>query len=65
MATFTVTIIDDGVVETFEHFYIDLEIPSEYLILGVTNKDSPSSTTVTIADNESECCYNACTQVNN
>lgn len=58
VANFTVTIIDDEVLEASENFYIDLTIPEESSELSVT-RGSPGIATVTIADNDGECCSNA------
>ena len=53
-ATFTVTISDEGLIESNEDFYLDLEIPSSVANLGVT-KPSPDSSKVIIYDDDSEC----------
>ena len=58
--SFTVTIRDEGLVEPNEDFYIDLEIPSAAANLGVIKDNgSPSTVTVTILDDDSECSSSA------
>ena len=62
--TFTVTIRDERLIEPAEEFYIDLEIPSSAAKRGVI-KDSPSTVTVTIVNDDGECSSSAlCTTVN-
>ena len=57
---FTVTILDERLVESAEEFYIDLEIPSSAANLGVIKDDnSPSTVTVTIFDDDGECSSSA------
>ena len=52
---FTVTILDEKLVESAEEFYIDLEISSPAANHGVIKDDnSPSTVTVTIFDDDSE-----------
>ena len=48
-------ILDTGLVENTEEFYIGLEIPTASTNLGVV-KDSPNNATVIITDNDSEGC---------
>ena len=61
--TFTVTIRDERLIESNETFYIDLEIPLSAAKLGVI-KDSPSTVTVTIVNDDGECSSSAlCTTV--
>ena len=64
--TFTVTIRDEGLIESNETFYIDLEIPSSAAKLGVIKDDcSPSTVTVTIVNDDGECSSSAlCTTMN-
>ena len=57
--TFTVTIRDEGLVESTEEFYIELEIPSAAANLGVV-KDLPDNATVIIRDDDGECCLKLC-----
>ena len=63
---FTVTILDEKLVESAEEFYIDLEISSSAANRGVIKDDnSPSTVTVTIFDDDGECSSSAlCTTVN-
>ena len=62
--TFTVTIRDERLIESNETFYIDLEIPSAAAKRGVI-KDSPSTVTVTIFNDDGECSSSAlCTTMN-
>ena len=50
---------DEGLVELKEEFYIELEIPSAAANLGVV-KDLPDNATVTIRDDDGECCLKRC-----
>ena len=62
--TFTVTILDERLIEPDEDFYVDLEIPSSAAKRGVI-KDSPSTVTLTIVNDDGECSSSAlCTTVN-
>ena len=62
--TFTVTIRDEGLVESDEKFYIELEIPSAAANLGVI-KGNVALATVTILNDDGECSSSAlCTTVN-
>ena len=58
-ATFTVTIRDEGLVESTEEFYIELEIPSSAANRGVV-RDFPDNATVIIQDDDGECCLKHC-----
>ena len=51
--TFTVTISDERRIESNETFHIDLEIPLSAAKRGVI-KDSPSTVTVTIVNDDGE-----------
>ena len=53
--SFTVTIRDEGLIESDEQFYIELEIPSSAASSNVV-KASPGNATVIIQDDDSECC---------
>ena len=53
--TFTVAIRDEGLVESDEKFYIELEIPSAAASRSVV-KASPDNATVIIRDDDGECC---------
>ncbi len=57
--TFTVAIRDEGLVETDEEFYIELEIPSAATSRSVV-KASPGNATVIIRDDDGECCLKQC-----
>ena len=57
--TFTVAIRDEGLVESNEEFYIELEIPSAAANRGVV-KDLPDNATVIIRDDDGECCPKRC-----
>ena len=57
--TFTVTIRDEGLVESDETFYIELEIPSAAASSNVI-KASPDNATVIIQDDDGECCLKRC-----
>ena len=48
--TFTVTIRDEGLVESNEEFYIGLEIPSAAANLGVIKGDVASATVTILND---------------
>ena len=62
--SFTVTIRDEGLFESDEEFYIDLEIPSAAANLGVI-KGNVASATVTILNDDGECSSSAlCTTMN-
>ena len=54
-ATVTVTIFDDEVAECPEEFSLGLEISEAAANMGVI-KGSPDSATVSITDNDGECC---------
>ena len=58
VSTFKVYISNDLVAEYSEDFYLDLEIPSNAVATGVI-KGSPNSATVSITDDDSECCSSA------
>ena len=62
--TFTVTIRDEGLVESNETFYIELEIPSSAANRGVV-PDLPDNATVIIRDDDGECCLKRCKAENN
>ena len=57
-ATVTATIFDDEVAECPEEFFLDLEIPEAAAAIGAI-KGSADSATVSIKDNEGECCSDA------
>ena len=57
MVSTPVDIINNDVVESTEEFFLDLEIPAAAADKGVT-KGSPDSATVSITDEDSECCSN-------
>ena len=57
--TFTVTIRDEGLVESDEEFYIELEIPSAAASSSVV-KASPDNATIIIQDDDGECCLKHC-----
>ena len=57
--SFTVTIRDEGLVESDEEFYIELEIPSSAASSNVV-KASPGNATVIIRDDDGECCLKRC-----
>ena len=57
--TFTVAIRDEGLVESNEAFYIELEIPPLAANRGVI-KDLPDNATVIIEDDDGECCLKRC-----
>ena len=54
--TFTVTIRDEGLVESDEEFYIELEIPPSAAASSSVVKASPDNATVIIQDDDGECC---------
>ena len=56
--SFTVTIRDEGLVESDEKFYIDLEIPSSAANLNVI-EGNITTATVTILHDDGECSSNA------
>ena len=57
--SFAVTIRDEGLVESNEEFYIELEIPPLAANRGVI-KDLPDNATVIIEDDDGECCLKCC-----
>ncbi len=57
--TFTVAIRDEGLVESDEKFYIELEIPSSSAHRSVV-KGSPDNAAVIIRDDDGECCLKRC-----
>ena len=57
MVSTPVGIINNDVVEFTEEFFLDLEIPPAAADKGVT-EGSPESATVSITDEDSECCSN-------
>ena len=57
--TFTVTILDEGLIESDEEFYIELEIPSAAASYSVV-KGSRDNATVIIQDDDGECCLKRC-----
>ena len=57
--TFTVTIRDEGLIESNETFYIELEIPSAAASSSVV-KGSPGNATVIIQDDDGECSLKYC-----
>ena len=58
LSTFKVYISNDLVSESVEEFFLDLEIPSSAFAAGAV-KGSPDSATVSITDDDSECCSSA------
>ncbi len=58
--TFTVAIRDEGLVESDEKFYIELEIPSAAATSCNVVKASPDNATVIIRDDDGECCLKRC-----
>ena len=56
--SFTVTIRDEGLVESDEKFYIDLEIPSSAANLNVI-EGNITTATVTILHDDGECSSSA------
>ena len=58
--TFTVTIRDEGLVESAEEFYIELEIPPSAATSCSVVKASPDNATVIIRDDDGECCLKRC-----
>ncbi len=58
--TFTVAIRDEGLVESDERFYIELEIPSSAATSCNVEKDLPDNATVIIRDDDGECCLQHC-----
>ena len=57
--SFTVTIRDEGLIESDEEFYIELEIPSAAASSNVV-KGSPDNATVIIKDDDGEFCLKHC-----
>ena len=57
--TFSVTISDEGLIESNETFYIELEIPSAAASYSVV-KGSPDNATVIIQDDDGECSLKYC-----
>ena len=55
VSTFMVYISNDLVAESSEDFFLDLEIPSNAVATGAI-KGSPNSATVSIRDDDGECC---------
>ena len=58
--TFTVAIRDEGLVESDERFYIELEIPSAAAFSCSVVKGSPDNATVIIRDDDGECYFKRC-----
>ena len=58
--SFTVTIRDEGLVESDEEFYIELEIPSAAATSCNVVKGSPDNATVIIQNDDGECCLKRC-----
>ena len=56
-ASVSVDIINNPEVESNKEFFLDLEIPAAAAAMGVT-KGPPDSATVTIVDENGECCSN-------
>ena len=57
---FTVAIRDEGLVESDEEFYIELEIPSAAARSCNVVKASPDNAIVIIRDDDGECCLKRC-----
>ena len=56
LVSFTVTILNDDLVECPERFFLDLDIPSAAANLGVIKRATQGRATVTITDaNDGEC----------
>ena len=58
VSSFKISIYNDLVSESVEEFFLDLEIPSNALAAGAV-KGSPDNVTVSITDDDSECCFSA------
>ena len=58
VSSFKISISNDLVSESVEEFFLDLEIPSSALAAGAV-KGSPDNVTVSITDDDSECCFSA------
>ena len=58
VSSFKISISNDLVAESVEEFFLDLEIPSSAVAAGAV-KGSPDNVTVSITDNDSECCVSA------
>ena len=58
VSSFKISISDDLVSESVEEFFLDLEIPSRALAAGAV-KGSPDNVTVSITNDDSECCFSA------
>ena len=55
VASFSIYIYNNQVAEPTEEFFLDLEIPAAAEAIGV-HKDSPDNATVSIRDDDGECC---------
>ena len=58
--TFTVTIRDERLIEPYEEFYIELEIPPSAATSCSVVKGSPDNATVFILNDDGECCLKHC-----
>ena len=58
VSSFKISISNDLVAESAEEFFLDLEIPSSAVAAGAI-KGSPDDVTVSITDDDSECCSRA------
>ena len=58
VSSFKIYISNDEVAESTEEFFLDLEIPSSALAAGAV-KGSPDNVTVSIANDDGECCFSA------
>ena len=58
VSSFKISISNDLVAESAEEFFLDLEIPSSAVAAGAI-KGLPDSATVSITDDDSECCSSA------
>ena len=56
VSSFKISISNDLVAESAEEFFLDLEIPSSAFAAGAI-KGSPDDVTVSITDDDSECCF--------
>ena len=58
VSSFKIYISNDEVAESPEEFFLVLEIPSNAVAAGAI-KGSPDNVTVSIANDDSECCFSA------
>ena len=58
VSSFKIYISNDEVAESTEEFFLDLEIPSSAVAAGAI-KGSPDNVTVSIANDDGECCFSA------